>query len=107
MIIALVMVAFDLGVLARCGGGSGVCFDTATHATTDAALIGFFVLFIIGLMLILYTEAGSSTTRTESAPRSAPQVTIVNPPAAAPATSISVNTPAPAAPPTRVTVNSP
>jgi hypothetical protein len=110
MIAALVLVAFDLGVLAQCGAGHGVCFDTATHATSDAALVGFFVLFFVGLILVMYSESSSSVTRSESPPRAPAQVTVVTPAAPAPvAPSVTVNT-APAAPlatPAIVTVNAP
>jgi hypothetical protein len=106
MVLAVILVAFDLGVLARCGQGSGVCFDTSSHGTSDAALVGFFVLFFIGLMLLVYTEAGSSVTRTES-PRASPPVMIVNPASAPAPTPVTVVAPASSPTPAMVTVNAP
>ena len=78
VLVALVLIAFDLGVLARCGQGEGLCFDVATHGTSDAALVGFFVLFIIGIVLVMYTEASASVTRSGPDPVAA-QVTVVSP----------------------------
>jgi hypothetical protein len=106
MIVAVILVGFDLGVLARCGQGEGVCFDTSSHGTSDAALVGFFILFFIGLSLVMYADSGSSVTRTESAPR-APQVTVVNPAAAPAPATINVTAAAPAPAPSMVTVNAP
>ncbi|MHB8352340.1 MAG: hypothetical protein ACYDFT_06625, partial [Thermoplasmata archaeon] len=61
---SLGVLAFSLGVLNRCGGGSGVCFSPATHASGDAGLILFVVLFIIGIALIATTSsAGAITTQ--------------------------------------------
>jgi hypothetical protein len=109
MLVALVLMAFDLGVLARCGGGEGICFDVASHGTSDAALVAFIVLFFVGILLVMFTESGSTVTRTESAPRAPPQVTVVTPAAAPAPANITINTPAPApvAPPAMVTVNTP
>ena len=91
VILALILVAFDLGVLARCGGGTGVCFDTSSHGTSDAALVGFFLVFIIGLVMIMYTESSSSVTQTRDSP---PNVTVVSPVAPAPVgTTVTVSPP--------------
>ena len=106
MIAALVLVAFDLGILARCGAGEGLCFDAATHGTSDGALVAFFILFFVGLTLVLYTDTGTSVTRSESPRPSAPQVLVVNPAAPASVT-VNANPPAPVSSPTVVTVRSP
>ncbi|HEV2317464.1 MAG TPA: hypothetical protein VGV89_07820 [Thermoplasmata archaeon] len=98
VILAIILIGFDLGVLARCGGGEGVCFDPATHRTSDGALVAFFVLFVIGVVLIVYTGGESVTTQS---PPNNPPVTIVQPapiaaaPVASPAgqTNINVNPP--------------
>ena len=99
VILSVILIGFDLGVLARCGAGEGVCFDVATHRTSDGALVAFFVLFVIGVVLLLYTGGESVTTQTSPAN---PPVTIVQsaPMAAAPVAS---------SPPTQtnVTVNPP
>jgi hypothetical protein len=104
LILALILVAFDLGVLARCGQGEGLCFDTSTHGTSDAALVGFFVLLVIGVALIMYTEASSSVSTTRDSP---PNVTVVNPAPTPTPTMVTVNTPPPSTPSTTVTVSPP
>ena len=110
IVLSLGLVAFGLGVLARCGQGEGVCFDTATHGTSDAALVGFFLLFVIGIALVVFGEGTVTTTRSES-PRAPPaQVNVITPVPApvapAPATFV-INTAAPSPPPTTVTVTTP
>ena len=90
VILALILVAFDLGVLARCGGGSGVCFDTSSHGTSDAALVGFFLVFVIGLVMIMYTESSSSVTSTRDSPSN---VTVVAPAPSPPSTTVTVSPP--------------
>jgi hypothetical protein len=82
------VLAFSLGVLNRCGGGHGVCFDTATHASGDAGLVVFILVLIIGVAMIVYTgDTASFQTRPKApeAPKAAPAVTNVFPAAAAPA----------------------
>jgi hypothetical protein len=104
VLLSLVVLAFSLGVLARCGGGEGVCFDTATHASGDAGLVIFVLTFIIGVALIAYTGSTASfqtRSRTPTAPApAAPAVTNVFPqsaPAAQPAvTNVYPQTPTPA-----------
>jgi hypothetical protein len=109
VIVSLILVAFDVGVLARCGGGEGVCFDDTTHATSDAALVAFFVLFVLGLMLVVYS-AGEvvSTMRTNPTPPPAtPPVAVVTVPQSPPpaTTNVTVN-PAPVTPtPSQTNVN--
>jgi hypothetical protein len=82
------VLAFSLGVLARCGGGSGICLDYASHSAGDFGLIAFIGLLIIGVALIAYSgTANIVTTQTETvAPVAAPEpsVTVVNPSVAAP-----------------------
>jgi hypothetical protein len=110
IILSLGLIAFGLGVLAQCGHGSGVCFDPATHATSDGALVGFFVLLIIGVAMVLYQEGSVTTTRTDSPPAPTPQVNVITPAAApiAPApTTFVVNSPAPSPPPSTVTISTP
>jgi hypothetical protein len=87
VILSLVVFAFSLGVLNRCGNGTGVCFDVSGHAAGDAGLVLFIVLLIIGVALIAYTgSAQAFTTRTQSRPPTpapaAPAVTNVFPQAA-------------------------
>lgn len=108
IVLGVILIAFDLGVLARCGNGEGLCFDVASHGTSDAGLVLFFVLFMVGVALLVYGRGTSSTyTRTD-------------PPAAAPAVSpvtvvntqpvqreVYVASPAPQAPTTVVTVTPP
>ena len=106
VILALILVAFDLGVLARCGGGEGLCFDTSSHGTSDAALVAFFLVFVTGLILIMYTESTSSVTRTNDPVQRPPQVMVVNPPPTPSPTVIRVmNSPPPQ--PTTVTISPP
>jgi hypothetical protein len=99
---AFVTLAFTLGVLARCGGGRGVCFDTATHAAGDAGLVAFVLLFVVGVALLAYTGSIASVrTRTREPPAPVvnnilPQPTAAQPPvtnvypqaAVAPATTV-------------------
>ncbi|MFZ0891874.1 MAG: hypothetical protein WB778_10205 [Thermoplasmata archaeon] len=59
-VVSFIILGFTLGVLARCGGGSGVCFDPSTHAAGAAGLVLFVIFLIIGVALIAYT--GSATT---------------------------------------------
>jgi hypothetical protein len=95
IIVSLVLIAFDIGVLARCGAGEGICFDIASHGTSVGALVAFFVLFVVGVMLLTY--AGTTTSTVVSPPPASPApVTVVVPPP-----------PAPSPPGTTVTVNPP
>jgi hypothetical protein len=88
VLLSFVMLAFSLGVLARCGHGEGLCFDTASHAAGDAGLAVFVIVFIIGIACMTYTGSiASFTTRTQPATApvaAAPTVTNVYPQAAAP-----------------------
>jgi hypothetical protein len=99
------ILAFSIGVLARCGGGSGLCFDTASHASGDAGLVAFVVVFIIGIALMVTTGTASVMTRTRTAEPPAPSVTNVYTPAPAPAVT-NVYPQAPAAAPATVVVTS-
>jgi hypothetical protein len=112
VVLSFVILAFSLGVLARCGGGEGLCFDTSGHAAGDAGLVLFVITFIIGVALMAYTgstasfQTRSRTPEPVAAPT--PQVTNVYSQApAAPPTVTNVypqSTPSPA---TTVTVSSP
>jgi hypothetical protein len=103
---SFVILAFTLGVLARCGGGEGVCFDFATHSGGDAGLILFVITLIVGVALIAYTGSATSVvTRTETEAPAAPSTTVVLPqatPAQPPVTNVYPQTPA--APATTVVV---
>jgi hypothetical protein len=79
------ILAFSLGVLARCGHGTGLCFDTASHASGDAGLVAFIVVLIIGVALMVTSGTASVSTRTRTPEPPAPIVTNVITPAAAPA----------------------
>jgi hypothetical protein len=99
VLLSVGILAYSLGVLARCGMGHGVCFDTATHAAGDAGLVAFFVTFIIGVALIVSTgDTASFQTkpRAPEAPKAAP----------APVTNVFPQAPAAAAQPSSVIVNS-
>jgi hypothetical protein len=108
IVLSLALVALDLGVLARCGGGGkvGVCFDPATHGLSDVALVAFFILFIIGLMMVMYTGASETVTSETQRTSPPPAPTVVVASASPPATTVNV-TPAPAASAPTVNVNSP
>jgi hypothetical protein len=85
VLISAGILAFSLGVLARCGGGNGICLSPSTHASGDAGLVAFVVLFIIGIALIATTGlARPVTTQTTTRAPPSPSVTNVFP-AAAPA----------------------
>lgn len=99
------ILAYSLGVLARCGHGTGLCFDTATHASGDAGLVAFVVVLIIGVALMVTTGSASVMTRSKTSEPSAPAVTNVFP-AAAPAQPVVANV-YPAAPPATTVVVSP
>jgi hypothetical protein len=108
VVLSFGVLAFSLGVLNRCGGGSGVCFDLSSHASGDAGLILFVLLLIIGVALIAYTgSADVVTTRTATPTPPTPSVTVVNPPvAAAPQPTVTnVYPTTPAKPETTVVVN--
>jgi hypothetical protein len=94
---SFVVLAFSLGVLNRCGGGKGVCFDVATHASGDAGLIIFVLLLIVGVGLIAYTgSVATFETRVRAPPAPvAPSVTNVVVPAAAPASPVTNVYPSP------------
>jgi len=97
------ILAFSLGVLARCGHGTGLCFDTATHSSGDAGLVAFVVVLIIGVALMVTSGTASVMTRTRT--QEAPAVTNVFTPAPAPAPTVTnVYPQAPAAPPATVVV---
>jgi hypothetical protein len=112
VVLSIGVLAFSLGFLARCGGGKGLCFDFATHASGDLGLIAFLLLFIIGVALIVYTGSTASfATRTKTPAPPAPPVqstTNVFPQAAAPQPTVTnVYPQAPANPSTTVVVNPP
>ncbi len=88
IVVAFGILAFSLGVLARCGGGTGVCFDIKSHASGDAGLILFVIALIAGVACLAATgsEAIVTTrTRTTEAPAAAPSVTNVFPQPTTPA----------------------
>jgi hypothetical protein len=97
VIASLILIAYDLGTLEACGGGRGVCVDFTTHRVGTAALIVFFILFIIGVIMIIYTGASSTvTTQATRAPDPPASVTIVNPGPPSPppqSTNVNVNPP--------------
>jgi hypothetical protein len=69
------ILAYSLGVLARCGMGHGLCFDTTSHAAGDAGLVAFIVTFIIGVALIVSTGDTASfrtPVKAPEAPKAAP-----------------------------------
>jgi hypothetical protein len=110
IVLSFLILAFSLGVLARCGGGEGLCFDTSGHAAGDAGLVIFVITFIIGVALIAYTgDTASFNQRTRTPETPAPQtpsVTNVYPQAAAPQPSVTNVYPQAAAPaPTTVVVS--
>jgi hypothetical protein len=92
ILLSFVVLAFSLGVLARCGAGEGVCFDTSSHAAGDAGLAIFVIVFIIGIACLVYTgSVATFSTSTRVAPPSAPStptVTNIYPQAAAPQPSV-------------------
>ena len=109
VILSFGVLAFSLGVLDRCGGGSGICLSPSSHPSGDAGLILFVILFIVGIGLIVATGTGAMRTQTTSrdppAPPPSPPVTNVFPAAAAPqpaVTNVYHETPAAAAPTTVV-----
>jgi hypothetical protein len=104
IIASLILIAFDLGFLVTCGSSHGICLDWGTNRVGTGALIAFFILFLFGIILIVYT--GASTTLTSQTTRVAPPTPPPTPP---PAPAVTVVAPA-AAPPastTSVTVNPP
>ena len=99
------ILAFSLGVLARCGHGSGLCFDTATHSAGDAGLIAFVVVLIAGVALMATNGSATVMTRTKTRDPPTPVVTNVITPASAPQPAVTnVYPSAPAAPATTVVV---
>jgi hypothetical protein len=102
VVLSLVLIAFDLGVLESCGRGTGICVDWGTHRVGTAALIVFFVLFVVGVVMILYT--GASTTLSSVTTRVAPATPPTPPP-----TAVTVVAPSPpvSSTPTTVNVNPP
>jgi hypothetical protein len=105
VLISFGILAFSLGVLARCGHGTGLCFDTATHASGDAGIFAFVVVFIIGVALIATSGTASITTQTKTQEPPAPAVTnIITPPAAPQPAVTNVYAQAPAEPATTVVV---
>jgi hypothetical protein len=101
VVASMILIAIDLGYFETCGNGTGICLDWATHRLGVSALVGFFLVFMIGVVLIVYTGA-SSTVSTQTT-----RVPPVNSPAA-PATVTVVTAPAPPPPAgTTVTVTPP
>jgi hypothetical protein len=101
VIASLILIAFDLGVLESCGAGHGICLDWGTHRVGDAALVAFFILFLVGVLLIVYTGASTTvsthTTRVPPEPErpaSQPVVAFVSPAAPpVPGTTVNVTPP--------------
>jgi hypothetical protein len=93
ILLSFVTLAFTLGVLARCGGGSGVCFDASAHAAGSVGLVIFALVFILGVALLAYTGSSASFQTQVKAP--APPTPVVT----------NVITPAPAAPTTPAVTN--
>jgi len=96
MVVSVIVIAFDLGALETCGHGTGICVDWATHRAATAALIVFFILFMVGIVLIVYTGASTTirsvTTRVPSeSPPAPPPVTVVAPSSAPPSSPTTVN----------------
>jgi hypothetical protein len=101
---SFVVLGFTLGVLSRCGGGRGVCFDYGSHAAGDAGLILFVILLIVGVALIAYTGSATAiSTRTEIREAPTPPSTTVVLPQAAAAPQPSVTNVYPQAPETPAT----
>lgn len=98
VIASLILIAFDIGYLETCGNGHGICVDFTSHRVGTAALIGFFIVFVLGVVLLLYTGASSTTTtQTATTPPAAPPpqspVTVVNPPAQSAPSTVNVTPP--------------
>jgi hypothetical protein len=107
ILLSFVTLAFTLGVLARCGGGTGICLSPTSHAAGDVGLAIFVLVFVVGIALLAYTGSGTVMTRTRTPTPPAPVVTNVVVPAAAPAAPAPVTNVypmAPSAPPTTVVV---
>jgi hypothetical protein len=103
VVVSVIVIAFDLGALESCGNGTGICVSWATHRVATAALVVFFILFMVGVIMIVYT--GASTTVSSVTTRVAPP-TPPPPPPPAPVTVVApASAPAPA--PTTVNVNPP
>jgi hypothetical protein len=92
VILSFGVLAFALGVLDRCGGGTGICISPSTHASGDAGLIAFVILFIVGVALIATTGSGQVRTQTTRRDPPAPAVTNVFPAAATPTPAPTVTT---------------
>jgi hypothetical protein len=97
VVISIILLAFDFGYLISCGNAHGICVDWGRHRVGTAALIAFFLVFIIGVVLIIYTGASSTvTTQTTPVPAApAAPVTVVTPSSSPPpaGTSVNVNPP--------------
>jgi hypothetical protein len=95
VVASLILIAFDFGFLESCGAGHGICVDWGTHRVGTAALIAFFILFLIGVVLIIYTGASSTvstqTTRIRPEPPAPSPVVAFVPPVASPPSSTTVN----------------
>ncbi|MCI4364992.1 MAG: hypothetical protein L3K10_02875 [Thermoplasmata archaeon] len=108
VLLSFVVLAFSLGILARCGHGEGLCFDTPTHAAGDAGLVLFVLSFIIGVALIAATGSTASfQTRTKTPEAAPPLITNVYPAAPAPQPTVTNVYPQAPAPQPRVTNVSP
>jgi uncharacterized iron-regulated membrane protein len=96
LVLSFVLLAFDLGTLYRCGGGNGVCLTSSGHTTGEIGLLLFGIVFIIGIVLVLYTGASAVTTQTTTPVVqpvvSQPSVVVVptQSPASAPPTTVNV-----------------
>jgi hypothetical protein len=107
ILLSFVTLAFTLGVLARCGHGSGICLTGTSHVAGDVGLAVFVLLFIVGVALLVYTGSGTVLTRTRT-PTAPPVVTNVVVPSTAPAAPTPVTNvypPAAAAAPATVVVS--
>lgn len=79
VILSFGVLAFSLGVLDRCGGGSGICLSPSSHPSGDAGLILFVILFIVGIGLIVATGTGAMRTQiTSRDPTTPPAVSSVD-----------------------------
>jgi hypothetical protein len=106
VLVSFGILAFSLGVLNRCGHGSGVCFDTATHASGDAGIVAFVVVLIIGVALMVTSGTASISTRSRTRDPPTPIVNVVSP-AASPAPSVTNVYSQPPATPSTVVVTQP
>ncbi len=73
VVAALVGLAFVLAFFVLCDSGRTVCFDTATHLSSDYAVLGFLLLFLVGIGLMTFpSEEPEETGSRGYAPRPPP-----------------------------------